>query len=60
MTCSMTMSLSGSRIFILFQLYETAKVSKEKGGIQFVEFDAKHGFGHKHIHKAPELPDIIR
>lgn len=32
---------------------------KDSGPIKFVPFKAVHGYGHKHIHKAPELPGIL-
>lgn len=32
---------------------------KESGPIKFVAFKAVHGYGHKHIHKAPELAEIV-
>lgn len=46
----------------LFQLYEAAvKTRPEKfGSAEFVPFNASHGYGHKLIFMAPELPDIIR
>lgn len=42
------------------KLYETAQLTKRKTSIKFVVFEDNHGYGHKHIHKAPELPHIIR
>ena len=43
-----------------FQLFETAKVLHPGGSkmVQFVTFPSGHG--HKHIHKSPKLPQIIR
>lgn len=41
------------------KLYDAA-VRTKKGSIEFVTFDGVHGYGHKHIHKAPNLPDVIR
>lgn len=47
---------------ISLQLYETAlKVrSKDAHPIKFVGFDAKYGYSHKFICRAPEMPEIIR
>lgn len=41
------------------KLYNAALQTK-KGGVEFVSFDGHLNYGHKHIHKAPDLPDIIR
>ncbi|XP_046355788.2 lysophosphatidylserine lipase ABHD12-like isoform X1 [Haliotis rufescens] len=44
------------------KLYEHAKQSKpdHHAVVEFKRFPAHHGFGHKHIFKSPELPEIIR
>ena len=42
------------------QLYDVAIRTKNHGGVEFVTFEGVHGYGHKHIHKAPELPSIVR
>ena len=34
--------------------------TKQKGKLIFASFEGRHGYGHKHLHKAPELPQIIR
>lgn len=56
------MNLSRTFQYPLFQLYEAAvKTRPEKfGSAEFVPFNASHGYGHKLIFMAPELPDIIR
>ncbi|KAK7487129.1 hypothetical protein BaRGS_00021624 [Batillaria attramentaria] len=43
------------------KLYQQAKKSRSKhtGGVELVAFQGHHGYGHKHICKAPELPDIV-
>lgn len=41
------------------KLYDAALRTK-RGGVEFVTFDGQHGYGHKHIHKDPNLPEIIR
>ncbi len=40
------------------QLYEIGKSAGKN--IQMHSFSAVHGFGHKHIHKAPELIAVFR
>lgn len=41
------------------KLYEVALKTKKTGSVELVTFEGKFGYGHKHIHKAPELPSII-
>ncbi|GLV42606.1 uncharacterized protein CBL_03345 [Carabus blaptoides fortunei] len=45
-----------------FKLYSDASKhrTKDQGFIQFEKLDKKHGYGHKYICRAPELPNIIR
>ena len=40
------------------QLYEVAM--RNCDDVKFVTFDAGHGYGHKHLHKSPELIPVIR
>jgi len=40
------------------QLYEVAL--RNHNDVKFVTFDADHGYGHKHLHKSPELIPVIR
>ena len=42
------------------QLFETALKTKKVGRVEFVSVESRHGFGHKHIHKLPELQNIVR
>ncbi|KAL3872976.1 hypothetical protein ACJMK2_036142 [Sinanodonta woodiana] len=44
------------------KLYEAALSSRTEktGPVKFVTFNITRGYGHKHIHMAPELPDILR
>jgi len=42
------------------KLYDTAVRTKKSGGVELVTFDARHGYGHKHIHKAADLVSIIK
>eukprot|EP00088_Acartia_fossae_P033425 TRINITY_DN34217_c0_g1_i1.p1 TRINITY_DN34217_c0_g1~~TRINITY_DN34217_c0_g1_i1.p1 ORF type:complete len:395 (+),score=56.75 TRINITY_DN34217_c0_g1_i1:196-1380(+) len=49
--------------FILGQaLYESAVRSRDATWpqVEFVEFESEHGYAHKYICRAPELPSIIR
>ncbi|ELU01147.1 hypothetical protein CAPTEDRAFT_149451 [Capitella teleta] len=46
-------------IFLGRKLYETALANKAIGGVRFHTFSAEHAYGHKHMHKAPELASII-
>lgn len=52
---------SNCDVYFLFQLYDIGVETrpKESGPIKFVAFKAVHGYGHKHIHKAPELAEIV-
>ncbi|CAK9302576.1 unnamed protein product [Gordionus sp. m RMFG-2023] len=45
-----------------YKLHQIAKESKKDSNIPviFSSFEAKLKLGHKHIHSAPDLPDIIR
>lgn len=49
-------------MFLYEQLYSDAskRRTKNQGFIQFEKFEKKHGYGHKYICRAPELPNIIR
>ena len=40
------------------QLYEVAL--RNCDDVKFVTFDAVHGYGHKHLHKSPDLIPVIR
>ena len=40
------------------QLYEVAM--RNCDSVEFVTFDGNHGYGHKHLHKSPELIPAIR
>ncbi|ESO91987.1 hypothetical protein LOTGIDRAFT_233275 [Lottia gigantea] len=44
------------------KLFEAAKEIRPDthGDVEFVTFPGHHGYGHKHIFKAPELPEVIR
>ncbi|XP_017837586.1 lysophosphatidylserine lipase ABHD12 isoform X2 [Drosophila busckii] len=49
--------------FILgYRLYRIAldKRSRSWGPVEFHRFDAKYGYGHKHLCRAPELPGLIK
>jgi abhydrolase domain-containing protein 12 len=42
------------------KLYEVALRRTPDLKVDFVTFDGVHGYGHKHIHKSPQLVGIIR
>jgi hypothetical protein len=42
------------------QLYDAALRRPVGDKVEFVTFDGEHGYGHKHIHKSPDLVPIIR
>lgn len=44
------------------KLYQQAKKTRSQHtkGVELVAFQGHYGYGHKHICKAPELPDIVR
>ncbi|KAH9499535.1 Monoacylglycerol lipase abhd12 [Bulinus truncatus] len=42
------------------KLYAKAKETRDQDKIQFVSFEAHHGYGHKMIYKSPRLPSLIK
>jgi abhydrolase domain-containing protein 12 len=43
------------------KLYEAAlRRPPNASTVEFVTFDGEHGYGHKHIHKSPQLVDVVR
>ncbi|CAH1792330.1 unnamed protein product [Owenia fusiformis] len=43
------------------KLYQAALKNRvDTSSVTFREFDGEHNYGHKHIHKAPQLPSIIQ
>ncbi|CAG5129691.1 unnamed protein product [Candidula unifasciata] len=44
------------------KLYHKARETRnhKTGQVEFIPFEASHGYGHKLIYKAPELPSLIR
>lgn len=41
------------------RLYDTVMATSPNKPMEFVSFDGLHGYGHKHMWKAPELPTIV-
>lgn len=41
------------------KLYDIGLKTKKKGSLYFISFEGRHSYGHKHLHYAPELPQII-
>lgn len=44
------------------KLYESAQKRRPKNAppVKFIEFSSQYGYAHKHICRAPELPEILR
>ena len=43
---------------MLYQLYEVAV--RNCDDVKLVTFDGEHGYGHKHLHKSPDLIPAVR
>lgn len=58
----MKMKKKIKKVPFFYQLYQKAKETRTPatGDVELVVFQGHHGYGHKHIFLAPELPDIIK